>query len=92
MAMIIPKIAITIRRARKTIAKNKNRTRELIYLAAISEILLPSFRIDIINAPKSWTAPIKILPRNTHKIAGNHPQIIPMAGPTIGPVPAIEVK
>jgi len=72
-------------------AKKINRTRIFTYLAATSDKLLPSFRSDTINAPKSCTAPIKIEPKNTQIIAGSQPQIIPMAGPTIGPVPAIEV-
>ena len=33
----------------------------------------------------------KIDPNKTQRIAGNHPQIIPIAGPTIGPVPAMDV-
>jgi hypothetical protein len=53
---------------------------------------LPWLRIEMISAPKSWTAPMTMLPTNTHNNAGTHPQMMAMAGPTMGPVPAIEVK
>ena len=53
---------------------------------------LPLFLIEIMREPKSCTAPIKILPTNTKINAGNHPQIMAIAGPTMGPVPAIDVK
>ena len=36
--------------------------------------------------------PIKIEPKTTQIKAGSHPHITPIAGPTMGPVPAIEVK
>jgi len=42
-------------------------------------------------APKSCTAPMKMLPTTTQITAGTQPQIMPIAGPTIGPVPAIDV-
>ena len=43
-------------------------------------------------APKSCTAPIKIDPKTTQRSAGTQPHMMAMAGPTIGPVPAMEVK
>ena len=52
----------------------------------------PRDRSEMTNAPKSWTAPMKIEPTKTHNSAGNHPQNTAMAGPTMGPVPAMEVK
>ena len=41
---------------------------------------------------KSCTAPIRIEPKTTQSRAGTQPHMMAMAGPTIGPVPAIEVK
>ena len=48
--------------------------------------------MEMIRAPKSCTAPITTLPTNTQSSAGTHPQMMAMAGPTMGPVPAMEVK
>ncbi len=48
--------------------------------------------MEIINEPKSWTAPIIIEPTKTQISAGSHPQITAIAGPTMGPVPAMEAK
>ena len=42
--------------------------------------------------PKSCTAPMKMEPMRTHRRAGSQPQMMAMAGPTMGPVPAMEVK
>ena len=53
---------------------------------------LPLALKEITKAPKSWTAPKKIEPKNTQSAAGIQPQIIAIAGPTMGPKPAIEVK
>ena len=44
------------------------------------------------SAPKSCAAPIKIVPKTTHKIAGNQPQYTAIHGPIIGAAPAIDVK
>jgi hypothetical protein len=60
--------------------------------AVSSPMDLPLFLAEITSVEKSWTAPMKILPRKTHRNAGSQPQIIPMAGPTIGPSPAMVVK
>ena len=35
---------------------------------------------------------MRIEPNTTHSRAGTHPHMMAMAGPTMGPVPAIEVK
>jgi hypothetical protein len=35
---------------------------------------------------------MKILPNTTHKIAGTQPQIIAIAGPSMGAAPAMEEK
>ena len=83
----------------KTIVRDINRTNKkkifalgVIIRPAISPTVCPRFLIEITKAPKSCTAPMKIEPRITHKRAGNHPQNTAIAGPTIGPVPAILVK
>ncbi len=92
MAMTRPKTAITIHSSRKTIRKKKNRVRLLTYLEVYSEMDFPWLRMEMISAPKSCTAPMTTLPTNTHNRAGTHPQMMAIAGPTMGPVPAIEVK
>jgi hypothetical protein len=91
MAITSPNMATTIKSSKNTTRKNMYLTLEPMYLTVICAMDLPWFRMEMTSAPKSCTAPITIDPRNTHIIAGSHPQIIPMAGPTIGPVPAIEV-
>jgi hypothetical protein len=58
----------------------------------MSPTVWPRFRIETTSAPKSCTAPIRIDPKKTHKSAGSHPHMTAIAGPTIGPVPAIDVK
>ena len=92
MAITRPKMAITIHSSRNTIRKKKNLVRLLTYLAVYSEMDLPWLRMEMIRAPKSCTAPITILPTKIHSIAGSQPQMMAIAGPTIGPVPAIDVK
>ena len=62
IAITTPNIAMTISSAKNTIAKKIKRTRLFIYFAAISDMLLPWFRIETTNAPKSWAAPMKIQP------------------------------
>ena len=91
MAITRPNMAITMRSARKTIIKNAYLTLLFIYLEVVSAMETPLFLMDTTSAPKSWTAPITMEPMSIHSIAGTQPQIIPIAGPTIGPVPAIEV-
>ena len=58
----------------------------------MSPTVWPLLRIETTSAPKSWTAPMKIDPKTTQSNAGTQPHITAIAGPTIGPVPAIEVK
>lgn len=85
------KIAITIKRMIKITSRNIVLIRGEITEAATSPILFPLCLSDNIIDPKSCTAPIKMHPKTTHISAGTHPHIMPIAGPTIGPVPAIEV-
>ncbi len=90
--MTSPKIASTMVRAMNRMSRNSTRTRGLSSRPAISPTVWPRFRSDTTSAPKSCTAPTKIEPKSTHSSAGSQPQITAMAGPTIGPVPAIDVK
>ena len=57
-----------------------------------SPMVFPLFRAETTMEEKSCTAPMNMDPRNTQMKAGTHPQIIPMAGPTMGPSPAMVVK
>ena len=91
-AITSPKIASTIVNATTRTIKNNRRTLGPSTSPATSPTVRPSFRIDTTSDPKSWTAPIVIDPTTIHTSAGNQPQITANAGPTIGPVPAIEVK
>ena len=59
---------------------------------AMSPIDWPRFRKLTTSAPKSCTAPMKIDPNNTQHNAGIQPHMMAIAGPTIGPVPAMLVK
>ena len=66
-------------------------------LAVATGVKLGNHELKVIGrettkAPKSCTAPMKIDPNNTHSNAGSQPQKTAMAGPTIGPVPAMLVK
>ena len=63
-----------------------------ITMPVMSAMVWPLWRREITRAPRSWTAPMKIEPRKTQSRAGTQPQMMPMAGPTMGPVPAMEVK
>ena len=92
MAMIKPKIAITIHSSSRTIRKKIVLVRLFTYFDVISEIDFPWLRRDITSAPKSCTAPMTMVPTSTQIRAGTQPQITPIAGPTMGPVPAMEVK
>ena len=75
----------------KTNRKSK-RTRLLSNLPAMSPTVCPLLLKLTTKAPKSCTAPIRIEPKTTQSRAGTQPHMMAMAGPTIGPVPAIEVK
>jgi len=72
--------------------RNNTRTRSLIIRDEISAILLPFSLTLITRAPKSWTAPMKIVPNTTQSIAGSQPQYAATQGPMIGAAPAIDVK
>ena len=72
--------------------RNSRRIKGLMTRPAISPTVCPRLRRDTTKAPRSWTAPMKIEPKSTHNKAGSHPQSTARAGPTIGPVPAMEVK
>ena len=64
----------------------------LITKLLISAMVFPFSLKLITNAPKSWTAPIKIVPKTIQRNAGNHPQYAAIQGPMIGAAPAMEVK
>ena len=53
IAIIIPKMEITIHSSRKTIMKNKNLVLLLMYLEVYSEIDFPLFLNEITSDPKS---------------------------------------
>ena len=53
IAITSPNIAMIIHNAKNTTIKKKTLVRRLIYLAVISEMDLPSLRMDIIRALKS---------------------------------------
>ena len=91
-AITSPKIARTMVSARNRIARKRMRVRGESTRPEISPTVCPLLRIEMTSAPKSCTAPMKIDPNNTHSSAGSQPQITASAGPTMGPVPAIEVK
>ena len=85
-------MAITIHRPKKMIRKKSDLVRGFTTDPVMSPMDLPSWRIDRTRAPKSCTAPAKIDPKTTQSRAGTHPHITPSTGPTMGPVPAIDVK
>ena len=91
-AITSPKMAKTIVRAINKIDRKSNRALGAKTLPATSPTVCPRFLRETTRAPKSCTAPINIEPKITQRSAGTHPQITASAGPTIGPVPAIEVK
>jgi len=91
-AMTNPKIANTIHRPNNRIARNRNRTRGFNTRPAMSPTVWPRLRRLTTSEPKSCTAPMKMDPNNTQHNAGTQPHIIAMAGPTMGPVPAMLVK
>lgn len=90
--MTTPKMAMTIQSAKKMISMKRNLTRGLMMLPAMSPMERPWFRKEITIEPKSCTAPMKMEPIRIQTSAGTQPQMMAMAGPTIGPVPVIEVK
>lgn len=58
----------------------------------MSPTVCPRLRNETTRAPKSCTAPIRMEPKSTQSRAGSHPQMTATAGPTMGPVPAMDVK
>ena len=90
--MVKAKTAITIQSSKKIISRKRVRTLLLMISAAKSPMDLPLALRETTRAPKSWTAPKKIEPKNTQITAGTQPQMIAIAGPTIGPRPEMEVK
>ena len=91
-AITRPKIASTTVSAMNRTSRNSNRTRLLSTRPAMSPTVWPLLRRLTTSAPKSCTAPMKIEPSTTQSNAGTQPHMMAIAGPTIGPVPAIEVK
>ena len=78
----------------KHITKHKNIILILLFitLEEISAMDFPFSFMLIINAPKSCTAPMKIVPSTTQSTAGTHPQYTAIHGPMMGAAPAMEVK
>ena len=91
-AITSPKMASTIVRAMNRMDRNRMRVRGASTRPAMSPTVWPRLRMETTSEPKSCTAPIRMEPNKTQRRAGTHPQMTASAGPTIGPVPAIEVK
>ena len=92
MPMTSAKTAIMSQSSKKMISRKRVRTRLFTTSAARSPMERPSFRSEMTRAPKSCTPPKKMDPKKTQSTAGTQPQITAMAGPTMGPSPAMEVK
>ena len=92
LAMTRPKMARTMVSERIRISRKRSLALGLITRPAMSPTVRPRLRRLTTRAPRSWTAPMKMDPRTTHSRAGSQPQRMAMAGPTMGPVPAMEVK
>ena len=87
-------IANTARTNQVSIITNKRNmvlTRGFMTDPVISAMDLPFSLTETTNAPKSWTAPMKIVPKTTHKKAGSHPQNAAIQGPIMGAAPAMDV-
>ena len=91
-AITKPKMASTTVSAMNKVKRNNNRTRLFSKRPAMSPTVWPLLRRLTTKAPKSCTAPMRMEPNTTQSSAGTQPHMIAIAGPTIGPVPAIEVK
>ena len=91
-AIIKANTAITIKTRRKIMIRKSNLDRGLITDFATLPIDSALCLAEITRAPKSCTAPMKIVPRTIHNNAGNHPQITAIAGPKMGAAPAMEEK
>ena len=68
--IIMANIAMTIHNSKKIIAKKRYLALGLTISPVKSPRVLPLFRIEITRAPKSCTAPAKIVPPTIHIIAG----------------------
>ena len=91
-AMAMAKTARTSQVRSMTKMRNISRVRGLIIEEVISAIDLPfSFRLTT-SAPKSCTAPMKMVPITIQTRAGSQPQYAATQGPMIGAAPAIDVK
>ena len=55
-------------------------------------MVCPLFLVEAHREPRSCIPAKKTVPIVTQRNAGSHPQIIAMAGPTMGAAPATEVK
>ena len=66
--------------------------RRPIWLRIMTPMDFPSVRREAAMLPKSCTAPKKIPPTKIQMIAGIHPKVTAITGPTIGPAPAMEAK
>jgi hypothetical protein len=73
-AMAIAKTASTSHTRTSTKPRNRRRPRGPMTFAARSATERPSSRTLATRAPKSWTAPRKIVPRTTQRSAGSQPQ------------------
>ena len=73
-AIAIAKTASISQISNSTKIRNITRVRELITFPVISAIDRPFSRTLVTNAPKSWTAPINIVPNMIQSSAGSHPQ------------------
>ena len=72
--------------------RNISLARGLIIVEVISAMERPfSFRLTT-SAPKSCTAPIKMVPITIQTRAGSQPQYAAMQGPIMGAAPAMDVK
>src|SRR5690606_13585123 len=92
LAMVTANTAFTNTNRKKMINKNRFLAREPITVRVIDPIDSPRLRTEAQSVPKSCIPAKKMVPRVTHKSAGPQPQIIAMAGPTIGAAPATELK
>ena len=91
-AIAIANTANTSHVNNKTKIKNMSLIRLFKMPPAISAIDRPfSFRLTT-KVPKSWTAPINMVPITIHNNAGSHPQYAAIHGPIMGAAPAIDVK
>lgn len=74
------------------ISRNNIRARGPMMSLVTSPMVCALCRIEANSAAISCTPPISTQPTNTQMIAGSQPQYTAMAGPRIGPSPAMEAK